>query len=51
MSFEHPDPRQTLSPERYARLLDELTALLAQGNEDPDAFRVSSPYLVARIDL
>ena len=38
--------RAALPAERYARLLDESTAILAEANEDPGAFRVSVPYLL-----
>jgi ubiquinone/menaquinone biosynthesis C-methylase UbiE len=51
---EHPSAaelRRLLSPEEYSALLDRLTMVLADGNEDPGGFRVASPCLVARVDL
>jgi SAM-dependent methyltransferase len=41
--------RDQLPADRYAALLDELVSVLAAGNEDPGAFRVTSPYVVARV--
>ncbi len=41
--------RDQLPSDRYAALRQEQEALLTAGNEDPGAFRVTSPYLVARL--
>jgi SAM-dependent methyltransferase len=42
--------RAALGPEAYAALEEEMAAILAAANENPSALRVTSPYLVARID-
>jgi SAM-dependent methyltransferase len=50
---EHPgwiSARAALGPEAYGALEREMAAILAAANEDPSALRVTSPYLVARVD-
>jgi hypothetical protein len=42
--------RTALPPERWAALEDEIEGILRAGNEDPAALRLSSPYLLARVD-
>jgi SAM-dependent methyltransferase len=37
--------------DRRSAFIDELTGILAAGNEDPDALRVTSPYIVVRISV
>ena len=41
---------RALPAERYAALEDELVSILETANEDPDALRVSSPYVMVRIE-
>ncbi len=43
--------RDVLGPDAYAALRDPLIAVLAEGNEDPDAFRGTSTALVAHVQL
>jgi SAM-dependent methyltransferase len=43
--------RDVLGPDAYAALRDPLVAVLAEGNEDPDAFRGTSTALVVHVQL
>jgi len=43
--------RDVLGAETYAALREPLVAVLAEGNEDPDAFRGTSVALVAHVQL
>lgn len=43
--------RGPLGPERYAALREPLVAALAEGNEDPEAFRATSVALIAHVQL
>lgn len=40
--------QEAVPPERFDELVDEVTEILSEHNEDPEGFAVSSPYLLAR---
>ncbi|MGZ5359144.1 MAG: hypothetical protein ACXWF9_09145 [Solirubrobacterales bacterium] len=42
--------QEAVPPERFDELVDEVTEILSEHNEDPEGFAVSSPYLLARAE-
>jgi ubiquinone/menaquinone biosynthesis C-methylase UbiE len=41
---------EAVPPQRFDDLVDEVTEILSEHNEDPEGFAVSSPYLLARAE-
>src|SRR5262245_15466025 len=42
------ESKRLIAEDRFEQLLDETTAILSAANEDPDAMRATSPYIVVK---